>query len=621
MWLCVYSKIRDWRSSFVSAFLYFGVFVWALTETLGFFKILGLTGLLCGWLGYNVVLLILVVLAYKKGTIQLKMPLFSLRWEYFVLGFIICVTFFTAIAYPPNNWDSMTYHLPRIEHWLQNKSLSHYYTSITRQVLSAPFAEMLILQGRALSGDDYLMNLVQWFSLFGSVIGISKIVSHLGMNKTTQIAAALFFATVPMAILQASSTQTDLVEAFCIICLTERFLAWRKTGTFCQGLDFGLALGLSILTKGTAYPIAFPLVLWFAIISVRNFRKRFAPAFLAALLCLALNFPHYTRNYVLVGEPLGIHAGTVSNFCAKSFVLTFAANINSNIAVPFFHGTRKKMAVVLEKIWQVLKVDKSIFPYGPPTINGPKTLGSFHEDTVKNFFHMILAIIVFVLFFKNVKNSRTKKYGLFALGSWCMFVFCIPWQPWITRLQLPLFALCAPVFAQALASEKHAKYQNCLLLFLSLFSILPLFLNRSRPLFVIPQITSQKTIWNSSREEILFNNRNQEYFKNYKGACETVAQTGVQNIGLIIGGDSWEYPLWQYFRKNDSNKNITIQHVKDNSIDRDVEALFVFEAPTPSLHLSFPPPLPPLFYAVMRKKHQAGRFCFKQIYSFNKGGS
>ncbi|MDR2478364.1 MAG: hypothetical protein LBD48_03520, partial [Treponema sp.] len=334
MWLYVYSKIRDWRSAFVSAFLYFGVFVWALSETLGFFKLLGLTGLLCGWIGYNVVLLILVVLAYKKGAIQFKIPQsFSFRWEYFALGFILCVTFFTAIAYPPNNWDSMTYHLPRIEHWLQNKSLNHYYTSNTRQVRFAPFAEILILQGRALSGDDYLMNLVQWFSLLGSVIGISKIASHFGMNKTMQSAAALFFATVPMAILQASSTQTDLVETFCIICLVERFFAWRKTGAFYQALDFGLALGLSILTKGTAYPIAFPLVLWFAIISIKNFQKRFLPAFLAAGLCLMLNFPHYARNYVLVGEPIGIHYGTVSNFSAKSFIITFVANITSNIVV------------------------------------------------------------------------------------------------------------------------------------------------------------------------------------------------------------------------------------------------------------------------------------------------
>jgi hypothetical protein len=599
MWLYVYSKIRDWRSSFVSAFLYFGVFVWALTETLGFFKLLGMTGLLCGWIGYNVVLLVLVVLAYKKGMIQLKMPLFSFRWEYLALGFILCVTFFTAIVYPPNNWDSMTYHLPRIEHWLQNKSLSHYYTSIIRQVISAPFAEILILQGRALSGDDYLMNLVQWFSLLGSIIGISKVASHLGMNKTQQIAAALFFATVPMAILQASSTQTDLVETFCIVCLAERFFSWRKTGAFFQALDFGLALGLSVLAKGTAYPIAFPLVLWFAIISVKNLKKRFLSAFLAAILCLMLNFPHYVRNYVLVGEPLGKHTGTVSNFSVKSFVLTFPMNIISNIAVPMPQSStiKEKLDHLTEKFLMALKVDKTTFPYGLPTISSYGALAGFHEDGVKNFFHIILVIVTFILFFK---RSKRKKYGLMAIGSWCMFAFCIPWQPWLTRLQLPLFALCAPIFSLALENEKHAKYRNYSLLGLSLFSILPLFLNRSRPLLLIPPITSQKTIWNSNREDVLFNNRSQDYFKNYKGACETVAQTGVQNIGLIIGGDSWEYPLWRYLRKNVGNKKMAIKHIKDNSIDQDVEVLFVLEAQTSPLKISPPPGL-----LILRRDEQA----------------
>ena len=40
--------------------------------------------------------------------------------------FIALIIFVTGCLYPPNTWDSLTYHLPRIEHWIQNKNLGFY---------------------------------------------------------------------------------------------------------------------------------------------------------------------------------------------------------------------------------------------------------------------------------------------------------------------------------------------------------------------------------------------------------------------------------------------------------------------------------------------------------------
>ena len=41
----------------------------------------------------------------------------------------------------PNNWDSMTYHLTRVEHWMQRQTVIHYATNNVRQVSQPPLAE------------------------------------------------------------------------------------------------------------------------------------------------------------------------------------------------------------------------------------------------------------------------------------------------------------------------------------------------------------------------------------------------------------------------------------------------------------------------------------------------
>ena len=123
-----------------------------------------------------------------------------------------------AVGVAPNNFDAMTYHLARVLHWLQNRSLAFYPTPIWRQLILGPIAEMAILHGVALSGGDWLANTVQFSAMTGSVLGVSLMAKQLGGNRTTQIFAALLAFTLPMGILQASSAQNDYVAAFwCVL--------------------------------------------------------------------------------------------------------------------------------------------------------------------------------------------------------------------------------------------------------------------------------------------------------------------------------------------------------------------------------------------------------------------
>ena len=75
------------------------------------------------------------------------------------ISIIIALVGTVALLSPPNTWDVMTYHLPRIVHWLQNRSVAFYPTHEPRQLFMPPWAEFAVLHFHALFGDDRLDNL------------------------------------------------------------------------------------------------------------------------------------------------------------------------------------------------------------------------------------------------------------------------------------------------------------------------------------------------------------------------------------------------------------------------------------------------------------------------------
>lgn len=127
-----------------------------------------------------------------------------------------------------------------------------------------PGAEYLLLHLRLLSDGDALYNLVQWAAGLGCLLVASRIVAQLGGGRRAQLLAAFVLATTPMVVLQATSTQTDLVAAAwagCVATLTVDGLARRATAG--QVVALGAATGLTAVTKTSGLLGAGPmLVLW-----------------------------------------------------------------------------------------------------------------------------------------------------------------------------------------------------------------------------------------------------------------------------------------------------------------------------------------------------------------------
>ncbi|MBW4703812.1 phospholipid carrier-dependent glycosyltransferase [Micromonospora sp. RL09-050-HVF-A] len=183
---------------------------------------------------------------------------------------MVSIELVVALLAEPNNFDSQTYHLPKVEHWVAQGSLEFWPTAIHRQVTIPPGAEYLLLHLRLFTGGDALHNLVQWAAGIGCLLAATRITAQLGGGRRAQLLTAFLLATTPMVALQATSTQTDLVAAAWAACAATLVLdGLRRRADLTAALALGAATGLTALTKTSGLIAVGPLLLLWGLAQLR----------------------------------------------------------------------------------------------------------------------------------------------------------------------------------------------------------------------------------------------------------------------------------------------------------------------------------------------------------------
>ena len=110
--------------------------------------------------------------------------------------------------------------------------------------------------------------------------------------------AAAVTAIYPYYVVHDTALQET--SLFTLLTLIAVILALRvaRTGARLPAVWCGLVLGLDVLTRSPIAPFAMIVPLWLMA------RKRFAPAFLCALVLAATVSPWFIRNFLLTGEPV-----------------------------------------------------------------------------------------------------------------------------------------------------------------------------------------------------------------------------------------------------------------------------------------------------------------------------
>ncbi|MBF8261731.1 MAG: uncharacterized protein HW376_1260, partial [candidate division NC10 bacterium] len=290
-----------------------GLLVVVIAEGLGSLGGLTQLGVALAWGATSVALL--VYLKFSGKPLALPRPAAWLRSlprpeRILLTGLVGVVVILTAIALisPPNNVDSLLYHMPRVRHWAQRGSLSFYPVAYTHQLFMPPWAELMLLQIRVLFGSDRLANLLQLTSFVGCVVGAATLTASLGAGRAGRWLAAAFVASIPIVVLEATSTQNDLVVSLWLVILANIALWEYRSGARSKApWIVGVVVGLGLLTKATFVVYSLPLLAWMLLARLRGAGVRSGLMFVGVVVVvgMAINLPHWYRTFQAFGSPLG----------------------------------------------------------------------------------------------------------------------------------------------------------------------------------------------------------------------------------------------------------------------------------------------------------------------------
>ncbi|MCS7004812.1 MAG: hypothetical protein NZM38_05745 [Cytophagales bacterium] len=491
-----------------------------------------------------------------KGKFTISIPSQYGVWEKSVILFmslLVALLFYQGLYYAPNNYDSMTYHLARVMRWTFQKSVSHYATHIPRQLSMPPFAEFVALHSFLLHKSDVWFNSIQLFYLLLTCCGVSLIAKTLGGNAHIQLYSAFVALTFPMSVLQATSTQNDLVTG-CFLVITYWLIIqiWQKPISYFP-IWLGTAAGLLTLTKGVSFiwlvmpALVTALVLILHLTKHRINIKSFLIVGLSILLpTVLLPLPHFLRNFHLFGNILGTTPEDQKLYACEEYTFNaIYSNIIKNISLHF-----KEPFIDNSAEWIVKKIIPENYLNNPvntfPGLNFELRITEFSEDYASSFLATLLVLVGLLclpFFIKKIyQNKPLFFYVVSILISGLLFCAMIKWNPWATRLHISLFLLASPLIGFLLFKIKYLVQflGNTAIVFISIYALLFSVFNRIRPLVEIENVTH--FVRNKPRYERHFPSHPQERIDTYKNISSFLADK--DSIGIIIGADSWEYPLY-----------------------------------------------------------------------------
>lgn len=459
----------------------------------------------------------------------------------------------TAYYGAPNTWDALTYHLTRVVFWAEHHSVALFPASYSTLLVQPPWTEFVFLHLSLLSGTDRYVNLVQSFAWLGCAFGVSCIARRLGASWLTSALVALVAATIPQGVLEASGPKNDCVVAFWLVCLVYFLLSFGHKPGGIELLSIGAALGLAVFTKGTAYAFAPPLIAT----SFLSWRREAQAAFLrrsylVILVVLAINIGQYARNWQFSGNLSGLPPSATGQrdplINARLGIAPTYSNLVRNLSLHISSEDlewNRKVFSWVKRAHAALHLDlNDPSTTYPGTEFGVVPPGK-HEITVGNPVHLLLfllagsASLMVAVHARNWTACGQLAGLLIAFLSFCAI---FRWQPWHTRLHLPLFVLASVVTLAPIDRWLMGIPALALASLLLTFAAPFVTGNFLRPL------AGLRNVFEQNRESAYLND-NPSIFPEFINSAKLATQAGCTQIGLDVDRLPLPYALMVYIRQ------------------------------------------------------------------------
>jgi hypothetical protein len=483
-------------------------------------------------------------------------------------GVLFLLVGLTAVIAAPNTWDAMSYHMSRIAQWMTNRDVANYPAFYSAQLFLSPWSEYAMLHLDLLYGGDRLVNLVEWASMVGTVIGASLIAKRLGAGTRGQIFAAVACATLPEGILEASGAMNTYVETFWIVAACYYALRLNERQSWATSLGLGATLGLAVFTKGTAYTfLPFLLIACWLMGPPIARRRMLARLPVVALVILILNGPLFLRNYQLSGSPLGFST-PLGNDPERQYAndhLSASIAIGNSIKNLALHtGTpvdslNRLMAHGIDSLLRGMGIDPNA---RAATYRGGFHLNpmSSHESLAGDPLQVSLIILVALLLFSRRYGDRDSRLLMLGvIASFVLFCALVRWQAWNARYHLPLIAIGLAI-AGAVLDRVRTSYMIEIAGLVLLVSATPFALSNSlRPLAP----WKPNSILRRPRTDSYFQDLHQLLETPYTSVAAALKQGDCKNIGIDASLEDFDYPLFALLGAGHADREVRYTGVRN----------------------------------------------------------
>lgn len=522
----------------------------------------------------------------------------------------------------PNEWDSMTGHLNRLMYYLQHGTMAHFGGTNWNIDTYPRSVSTIQIYNYLMSGKGE-----NWFKVIHHaaylIIGFATfgITRNLTNNFSASVFCGLVIWLLPNVLLQAGTTDTDIVLASYLACLiyflfTYREKLWRRY-LYLAGIVFGIALGHKITFVFSFLPVL--VIIWYTVFweekwnRVVDVRKpsfsakkqiekindnpnifflafsRFKHLFLGVFIgvCLFALPTGYLKNLKLYGHPIGpptaLKHQSIERAGSKENLLKQGSRnaIRYTLDLVNLDGLRnwnlgedlnKKMKnpiIKLEKSTNLKLEETTDFTIVPFTYqrrfefyNGNPYWGIFG-------FALILPLILLVLLGIIRGGKAYYVLGIAFVFHFLALSFSAPYDPWKGRYMISTAVYAVPFLALLFTQEKWSLAGKKVLLLKSYVGIivilgvvsafLAIYLNeRSLPIAAFGKPSAFKIDRITAQTWA-----RPDITPAYKKFDAIVPQNATVALGTI--NDDFEYPLW--------GKHLTRKLIPINPFEKGIQPI------------------------------------------------